>query len=151
MRQWGLLACTVFAALALGALGGRWVTRVGLAVVGAWVGIAASAFLQQEFWFVAWATVATYVSYFLGDISRLSGAGRLGMIAFFVGTACVCACQPALLTNTTAGCAQSISDKCLDLIVALAANATSKYTRKQCWSSSYKYVNVMHDRSSGAP
>ena len=84
-RQLDLLACTLFAALALGTLGGRWVTRVGLAMVGAWVGIAASAFLQQEFWFVAWATVATYVSYFLGDISRLSGAGRLGMIAFFVG------------------------------------------------------------------
>ena len=87
VRQWGLLACTLFAALALGALGGRWATRVGLAMVGAWLGIAASAFLQQEFWFVAWAAAATYVSYVLGDISRLSGAGRLGMIAFFVGKA----------------------------------------------------------------
>ena len=105
--QWGLLACTLFAALALGALGGRWVTRVGLAMVGAWVGIAASAFLQQEFWFVAWATVATYVSYFLGDISRLSGAGRLGMIAFFVGAARhLRTPEPALVAPQRAGHAQ---------------------------------------------
>ncbi len=87
MRQWGLLACALFAALALGVLGGRWATRVGLAMVGAWLGVVASTYLQQEFWFVAWAAVATYVSYFLGDISRLGGAGRLGMIAFFVGAA----------------------------------------------------------------
>ncbi len=66
-------------------LGGRPATRIGLALLGAWLGLAASLYCSVEFWFVAWATVATYVAYFLGDITRLGGAGRLGMIAFFVG------------------------------------------------------------------
>lgn len=134
--QWGLLACTAFAALALGALGGRWVTRVGLALVGAWVGVAASAFLQQEFWFVAWAAVATYLSYFLGDISRLSGAGRLGMIAFFVGAACVRACQPAVSAHSMPSRAQSLSDKCLTSGRGACCQGMSKLLRREHWSSS---------------
>lgn len=66
-------------------LGGRPATRIGLALLGAWLGLAASLYCSVEFWFVAWATVVTYIAYFLGDITRLGGAGRLGMIAFFVG------------------------------------------------------------------
>ncbi|KAK9835068.1 hypothetical protein WJX81_008393 [Elliptochloris bilobata] len=81
---WGYLASSLFASLALGALGGRAVTRAGLALAGAWLGFAAAMSCQLEFWFIAWAAVMTYLAYFLGDLSRLGGAGRLGMIAFFV-------------------------------------------------------------------
>ncbi len=86
-RQWGSLASGLFASVALCALGTRTSSRFVLALVGAWLGYAGSVFFEMEFWFVAWAAVATYVAYYLGEISRLGGAGRLGMIAFFVGAA----------------------------------------------------------------
>ena len=96
LRQWDALASSLFASAALGMLGGRPATRIGLALLGAWLGLAASLYCSVEFWFVAWATVVTYIAYFLGDITRLGGAGRLGMIAFFVGTYQVLTAFPSL-------------------------------------------------------
>ena len=86
-RQWGSLASGLFASVALCALGTRTSSRFVLALVGAWLGYAGSVFFEMEFWFVAWAAVVTYLAYYLGEITRLGGAGRLGMIAFFVGAA----------------------------------------------------------------